>query len=150
MQAHASLALLLSATQRAGNSPQHQPHTRTQPHHPTTHTFAPHHTEPNRTTLPHLTHPPAHPPSRRPKEKQAQADQKKAKFHQPEGDHLTLLAVYEGWKNSKFSNPWCYEAFVQVRRRPGGGVWGRWDGREHGAVATGVACRPTSQRMGSH
>lgn len=51
---------------------------------------------------------------RRPKEKQAQADQKKAKFHQPEGDHITLLAVYEGWKNSKFSNPWCYEAFVQV------------------------------------
>ena len=51
----------------------------------------------------------------RPKEKQSQADQKKAKFHQPEGDHITLLAVYEGWKNSKFSNPWCYEAFVQAR-----------------------------------
>ena len=30
----------------------------------------------------------------RPKEKQAQADQKKARFYQPEGDHLTLLAVY--------------------------------------------------------
>jgi ATP-dependent RNA helicase DHX8/PRP22 len=45
----------------------------------------------------------------RPKDKQAQADAKKAKFHQPEGDHLTLLAVYEGWKNSKFSNPWCHE-----------------------------------------
>ena len=27
------------------------------------------------------------------KEKQAQADQKKAKFHQAEGDHLTLLQV---------------------------------------------------------
>jgi ATP-dependent RNA helicase DHX8/PRP22 len=51
----------------------------------------------------------------RPKEKQAQADQKKAKFHQPEGDHLTLLAVYESWKNSKFSNPWCYENFIQAR-----------------------------------
>ena len=34
----------------------------------------------------------------RPKEKQAQADMKKAKFFQPEGDHLTLLAVWEGWK----------------------------------------------------
>lgn len=45
----------------------------------------------------------------RPKDKQAQADAKKAKFHQPEGDLLTLLAVYNGWKNSKFSNPWCYE-----------------------------------------
>ncbi|KAJ3112717.1 DEAH-box ATP-dependent RNA helicase prp22 [Phlyctochytrium bullatum] len=51
----------------------------------------------------------------RPKEKQAQADQKKAKFHQPEGDHLTLLAVYNGWKASKFSNPWCYENFIQAR-----------------------------------
>lgn len=45
----------------------------------------------------------------RPKDKQAQADAKKAKFHQPEGDHLTLLAVYNGWKASKFSNPWCHE-----------------------------------------
>ncbi|KAJ3183797.1 DEAH-box ATP-dependent RNA helicase prp22 [Geranomyces variabilis] len=51
----------------------------------------------------------------RPKEKQAQADAKKAKFHQPEGDHLTLLAVYNAWKASKFSNPWCYENFVQAR-----------------------------------
>jgi ATP-dependent RNA helicase DHX8/PRP22 len=31
----------------------------------------------------------------RPREKQQQADQKKARFHQVEGDHLTLLAVYE-------------------------------------------------------
>ncbi|KAI0295037.1 P-loop containing nucleoside triphosphate hydrolase protein [Russula brevipes] len=51
----------------------------------------------------------------RPKEKQAQADSKKAKFHQPEGDHLTLLAVYNGWKASSFSNPWCYENFIQAR-----------------------------------
>jgi len=51
----------------------------------------------------------------RPKDKQEIADQKKAKFHQPEGDHLTLLAVYNSWKNHKFSHPWCYENFVQVR-----------------------------------
>jgi len=43
-----------------------------------------------------------------------QADQKRAKFFQPEGDHLTLLAVYEGWKANKFSNPWCHENFIQV------------------------------------
>jgi len=54
-------------------------------------------------------------PFYRPRDKQAQADMKKAKFHQPEGDHLTLLAVYEAWKASKFSSPWCYENFVQVR-----------------------------------
>ncbi|KAL7414068.1 P-loop containing nucleoside triphosphate hydrolase protein [Mrakia frigida] len=51
----------------------------------------------------------------RPKDKQAQADAKKAKFHQPEGDHLTLLAVYNGWKASKFSAPWCFENFIQAR-----------------------------------
>ncbi|KAG6837310.1 hypothetical protein H0H93_011405 [Arthromyces matolae] len=51
----------------------------------------------------------------RPKEKQGQADSKKAKFHQPEGDHLTLLTVYNGWKNANFSNPWCYENFIQAR-----------------------------------
>ncbi|EGC32093.1 hypothetical protein DICPUDRAFT_82061 [Dictyostelium purpureum] len=51
----------------------------------------------------------------RPKEKQALADQKKAKFFSSEGDHLTLLNVYNGWKNSKFSNPWCFENFVQAR-----------------------------------
>nr|ODN76422.1 ATP-dependent RNA helicase DHX8/PRP22 [Cryptococcus depauperatus CBS 7841] len=51
----------------------------------------------------------------RPKDKQAQADAKKAKFHQAEGDLLTLLTVYNGWKNSKFSNPWCFENFIQTR-----------------------------------
>jgi len=51
----------------------------------------------------------------RPKEKQAQADQKKAKFFQPEGDHLTLLTVYNSWKNNNYSTPWCFENFVQSR-----------------------------------
>ena len=47
--------------------------------------------------------------------KPVQADQKKAKFFQAEGDHLTLLAVYEAWKAAKFSNPWCFENFIQAR-----------------------------------
>ncbi|VDM61265.1 unnamed protein product [Angiostrongylus costaricensis] len=51
----------------------------------------------------------------RPKEKQEQADQKKAKFHQPEGDHVTLLAVYNSWKHHHFSQPWCFENYVQIR-----------------------------------
>ena len=42
-----------------------------------------------------------------------QADQKKAKFFQADGDHLTLLAVYEGWKTSKFSKLWCQENYIQ-------------------------------------
>ncbi|KRZ61545.1 putative pre-mRNA-splicing factor ATP-dependent RNA helicase mog-5 [Trichinella nativa] len=51
----------------------------------------------------------------RPKDKQDVADQKKSKFHQPEGDHLTLLAVYNSWKNHRYSHSWCYENFVQIR-----------------------------------
>lgn len=51
----------------------------------------------------------------RPKEKQSQADQKKAKFHDPHGDHLTLLNVYNSWKHSGFSNAWCFENFIQAR-----------------------------------
>ncbi|OTA63599.1 ATP-dependent RNA helicase DHX8 [Hypoxylon sp. EC38] len=51
----------------------------------------------------------------RPKEKQQLADQKKAKFHDPHGDHLTLLNVYNAWKNSGYSAPWCFENFIQAR-----------------------------------
>lgn len=51
----------------------------------------------------------------RPKEKQQQADQKKAKFHDPAGDHLTLLNVWNAYKQSGFSNPWCFENFIQAR-----------------------------------
>eukprot|EP00053_Salpingoeca_punica_P018955 m.188740 g.188740 ORF g.188740 m.188740 type:complete len:700 (-) comp17538_c1_seq9:4467-6566(-) len=51
----------------------------------------------------------------RPKEKASIADQKKAKFNQTEGDHVTLLNVYNSWKNNKFSNPWCFENFIQAR-----------------------------------
>jgi len=54
-------------------------------------------------------------PFYRPKEKQAQADMKKAKFHQAEGDHLTLLTVYKGWEAARCSNPWCFENFIQAR-----------------------------------
>jgi len=51
----------------------------------------------------------------RPKDKQAMSDQKKARFHQPEGDHCTLLEVYKQWAHNRFSNPWCYENFIQAR-----------------------------------
>mmetsp|Transcript_13344 Transcript_13344/g.20258 ORF Transcript_13344/g.20258 Transcript_13344/m.20258 type:complete len:1197 (-) Transcript_13344:60-3650(-) len=54
-------------------------------------------------------------PFYRPKDKQAQADMKKAKFHQAEGDHITLLSVYKAWEAAKFSNPWCFENFIQAR-----------------------------------
>ncbi len=49
----------------------------------------------------------------RPKEKQQQADQKKAKFNDPNGDHLTYLNVYSAWQQSRYSKPWCSENFIQ-------------------------------------
>jgi ATP-dependent RNA helicase DHX8/PRP22 len=51
----------------------------------------------------------------RPKDKQALADQKKSHFHQPEGDHITLLEVYKAWQRNRLSNAWCYEMFLQAR-----------------------------------
>lgn len=51
----------------------------------------------------------------RPRDKQAQADQKRAKFHQPEGDHLTLLCVYDSWRSHSYSASWCYENFIQAK-----------------------------------
>ncbi|KAI1085006.1 P-loop containing nucleoside triphosphate hydrolase protein [Whalleya microplaca] len=51
----------------------------------------------------------------RPKEKQAQADQKKARFHDPHGDHLTLLNIYNSWKQSGYASAWCFENFIQFR-----------------------------------
>lgn len=51
----------------------------------------------------------------RPKDKQQQADQKKARFHDPAGDHLTILNVYNGWRNAGRNDAWCFENFIQPR-----------------------------------
>lgn len=51
----------------------------------------------------------------RPREKQAVADQRRAQFFQQEGDHITLLSVYNKWKDNKYSNPWCVHNFIQSR-----------------------------------
>jgi ATP-dependent RNA helicase DHX8/PRP22 len=51
----------------------------------------------------------------RPRDKQQQADQKKQKFNDPSGDHITLLNVYNGWKAGGFSTPWCHENFIMPR-----------------------------------
>jgi ATP-dependent RNA helicase DHX8/PRP22 len=50
----------------------------------------------------------------RPREKQTQADRKRGNFFQPEGDHVTLLTVYQAWKAKQFSGPWCVENFLQI------------------------------------
>jgi ATP-dependent RNA helicase DHX8/PRP22 len=49
----------------------------------------------------------------RPRDKQQQADRCKAKFHDPHGDHLTLLNVYNGWRRQNRSRAWCQENYVQ-------------------------------------
>jgi ATP-dependent RNA helicase DHX8/PRP22 len=51
----------------------------------------------------------------RPRDMQAEADREKAKFHQPEGDHLTLLATYDAWKTSGFSDTWCKGNFIHAQ-----------------------------------
>jgi ATP-dependent RNA helicase DHX8/PRP22 len=51
----------------------------------------------------------------RPKEKQKQADDKKAKFHDQHGDHLTLLNVYNAWRDSNYSTPWAFENFIMPK-----------------------------------
>ena len=51
----------------------------------------------------------------RPREKQNLADQKKAKFNHADGDHLTLLNVYDAWQKNERSPAWCFDNFVQSR-----------------------------------
>ncbi|CCG81255.1 putative RNA helicase-like splicing factor [Taphrina deformans PYCC 5710] len=51
----------------------------------------------------------------RPKDKQKAADEKKKKFNQPEGDHLTLLTVYNAWKSAGYSKSWCQENYINGR-----------------------------------
>lgn len=51
----------------------------------------------------------------RPKEKQTQADQKRAKFNDVSGDHIMLLNVYTAWERNGHSRTWCVENFIQER-----------------------------------
>ncbi|KAB8627264.1 hypothetical protein FH972_026097 [Carpinus fangiana] len=51
----------------------------------------------------------------RPRAEQQKADQKKARFHDPAGDHLTLLNAYQGYKGANYDFGWCRENFIQAR-----------------------------------
>jgi HrpA-like RNA helicase len=53
--------------------------------------------------------------SMRSKKKQAVADHIKKKFHHPTGDHLTLLNVYQAWKDNDCSKDWCFDHFIHYR-----------------------------------
>lgn len=54
-------------------------------------------------------------PFYRPKDKAPQADTKRAKFTHPDGDHVSLLIVYQAWVAAKCAAPWCFENFIQAR-----------------------------------
>ncbi|KAE9964717.1 hypothetical protein EG328_010265 [Venturia inaequalis] len=52
----------------------------------------------------------------RPKDQKVHADSARQRFtHKEGGDHLTLLNVYDAWKDTEYSIPWCKENFVQYR-----------------------------------
>ncbi|KAK6455998.1 P-loop containing nucleoside triphosphate hydrolase protein [Scheffersomyces xylosifermentans] len=51
----------------------------------------------------------------RPKDKSNLADQRKARFHSPQGDHLTFLNVYRAWTLNNYSKEWCKDNFIQER-----------------------------------
>jgi len=51
----------------------------------------------------------------RPKDKLMHADTAHKSFWQKGGDHLTLLTLYNQWKETDYSMEWCYENFIQVR-----------------------------------
>lgn len=51
----------------------------------------------------------------RPKEKKIHADNARKNFFRPGGDHITLMTVFEQWKESDYSHNWCFENFCQVR-----------------------------------
>ncbi|XP_003378399.1 putative pre-mRNA-splicing factor ATP-dependent RNA helicase mog-4 [Trichinella spiralis] len=51
----------------------------------------------------------------RPKDKIVHADTARQSFWVPGGDHLTLLNVYNQWKDTDYSIQWCFENFIQHR-----------------------------------
>ena len=48
----------------------------------------------------------------RPKESETEADTAREKLFFPESDHLTMLNVFEQWKNHEYSSEWCKEHFI--------------------------------------
>ncbi|KAG0206136.1 DEAH-box ATP-dependent RNA helicase prp43 [Mortierella sp. GBA30] len=51
----------------------------------------------------------------RPPEQRKLADEAKAQFSHPDGDHLTLLNVYHAYKTSGEDQKWCYDNFCNYR-----------------------------------
>lgn len=43
----------------------------------------------------------------------ALAEAKKKQFSDPNGDHLTLLNIYNSWKSTGYSEEWCNANYIQ-------------------------------------
>jgi len=51
----------------------------------------------------------------RPKESQRQADRAKSEFTHPQGDHMTLLNVFESFLFQREDKDWCWKNFLNIR-----------------------------------
>ncbi|KAF5221139.1 hypothetical protein ECC02_005851 [Trypanosoma cruzi] len=51
----------------------------------------------------------------RPRDQHEASDAAKRQFHQPEGDQITLLAVYDAWVANGLSEEWCKRNFLKHR-----------------------------------
>ena len=51
----------------------------------------------------------------RPKDRQDESDAAREKFLVAESDHLTLLHIYQQWRQHKYSSSWCAEHFVHAK-----------------------------------
>ena len=49
----------------------------------------------------------------RPKDREEESDAAREKFFVPESDHLTLLNVYQQWKNNGYRTDWCNRHYIQ-------------------------------------
>lgn len=49
----------------------------------------------------------------RPPDRAEESDSAREKFFVPESDHLTLLHIYQQWKNNRYSSEWCNDHFLQ-------------------------------------
>ena len=51
----------------------------------------------------------------RPKGREEESDAAREKFQVPESDHLSLLHVYQQWKNKGYSSTWCNTYFIHYK-----------------------------------
>jgi pre-mRNA-splicing factor ATP-dependent RNA helicase DHX15/PRP43 len=51
----------------------------------------------------------------RPKDVAREADEAKAQFSHPDGDHLTLLNAFHAYKQNNDGKEWCYDNFINYR-----------------------------------